>query len=174
MSFTKLTLGAALGAMLTTGFAASHAAAQEHHYIPVFSYRTGAFAGSGIPQANGEMDYYTMLNERDGGIGGVKIMAEECETGYKAQKGVECYEATKAKGALIYNPRSTGITLQLIPKAPIDKIPVLSMGYGLSAAAVGEKFPWVFNAPATYWSQASAVIKYIDSDPLVTALAVFS
>ena len=72
MSFTKLTLGAALGAMLTTGFAASHAAAQEHHYIPVFSYRTGAFAGSGIPQANGEMDYYTMLNERDGGIGGVK------------------------------------------------------------------------------------------------------
>ena len=39
------------------------------------------------------------------------------------------------------------------------------MGYGLSAAAVGEKFPWIFNAPATYWSQASAVIKYIDQRP---------
>ncbi len=104
-----------------------------------------------------------MLNVRDGGIGGVKIEVEECETGYKAQKGVECYEATKGKGALVYNPYSTGITLQLIPKAPIDKIPVLSMGYGLSAAAVGEKFPWVFNAPATYWSQASAVIKYLAS-----------
>ena len=148
--------------MLTTGFATSKAAAEEHHYIPVFSYRTGAFAGSGIPQANGHR-LFTPLNERDGGIGGVKILVEECETGYKAQKGVECYEATKGKGALIYNPRSTGITLQLIPKAPIDKIPVLSMGYGLSAAAVGEKFPWIFNAPATYWSQASAVIKYIDS-----------
>jgi branched-chain amino acid transport system substrate-binding protein len=164
MSFTRLTCGVAVGAMLTVGFAATKAAAEDRHYIPVFSYRTGAFAGSGIPQANGETDYFTMLNERDGGIGGVKIVVEECETGYKAQKGVECYEATKGKGALIYNPRSTGITLQLIPKAPIDKIPVLSMGYGLSAAAVGEKFPWVFNAPATYWSQASGVIKYIDKD----------
>ena len=38
------------------------------------------------------------------------------------------------------------------------------MGYGLSAAAVGEKFPYVFNAPATYWGQASAVVKYIESD----------
>ena len=164
MNLTKTTLGVALGAMLATGFAVSKAAAEDRHYIPVFSYRTGAFAGSGIPQANGEMDYYTMLNERDGGIGGVKIVAEECETGYKAQKGVECYESTKGKGALIYNPRSTGITLQLIPKAAIDKIPVLSMGYGLSAAAVGEKFPWIFNAPATYWSQASAVIKYINQE----------
>ena len=121
------------------------------------------FAGSGTPNANGMHDYFTMLNQRDGGIGGVKIVVEECETGYKAQKGVECYEATKGKGALVYNPYSTGITLQLIPKAPIDKIPVLSMGYGLSAAAVGEKFPWVFNAPATYWSQASGVIKYLAS-----------
>ena len=164
MKFAKTTAVFASAAMLATGFAALSASAEDRHYIPVFSYRTGAFAGSGIPQANGETDYFTMLNERDGGIGGVKVVVEECETGYKAQKGVECYEATKGKGALIYNPRSTGITLQLIAKAPIDKIPVLSMGYGLSAAAVGEKFPWVFNAPATYWSQASAVIKYIDQD----------
>ncbi|MEO1264657.1 MAG: ABC transporter substrate-binding protein, partial [Pseudomonadota bacterium] len=102
-------------------------------------------------------------NERDGGIGGVKIRIEECETGYNAQKGVECYEKTKALGALIYNPYSTGITLQLIPKAAVDKIPVFSMGYGLSAAAVGETFPWVFNAPATYWDAASMIVKYIES-----------
>jgi len=164
MNLTKMTLGVAMGAMLTTGFAVSKAAAEDRHFVPVFSYRTGAFAGSGIPQANGETDYFTMLNERDGGIGGVKVVVEECETGYKAQKGVECYESTKGRGALVYNPRSTGITLQLLAKAPIDKIPVLSMGYGLSAAAVGEKFPWTFNAPATYWSQASAVVKYIDKD----------
>ena len=37
------------------------------------TYRTGPFAGSGIPIANGMHDYLTMLNERDGGIGGVKI-----------------------------------------------------------------------------------------------------
>ncbi len=35
------------------------------------------------------------------------------------------------------------------------------MGYGMTAAADGRWFPWVFNFPTTYWSQASAVIRYI-------------
>ena len=35
-------------------------------------------------------DYLSMLNERDGGIGGVKLNVEECETGYDTKKGVEC------------------------------------------------------------------------------------
>ena len=136
-------------------------------YIPQLSYRTGPFGGNGTRIANGFTDYLTMINERDGGVGGVKIVTEECETGYNAQKGVECYEATKGKGALVYNPYSTGITLQLIPKAPVDKIPVLSMGYGLSAAAIGEKFPWTFNFPTTYWGQMTAILRYIAKKPKV-------
>ena len=39
-----------------------------------------------------------MINERDGGINGVKITYEECETGYNNDKGVECYERLKNKG----------------------------------------------------------------------------
>jgi branched-chain amino acid transport system substrate-binding protein len=35
------------------------------------------------------------------------------------------------------------------------------MGYGMSAASDGRWFPWVFNFPTNYWSQASAVIRYI-------------
>ena len=139
------------------------AKAQDSLYVPLLTYRTGAFAGSGIPIADGMHDYLEMLNQRDGGIGGVKIAYEECETGYTAQKGVECYEATKGKGALMYNPWSTGITLQLIPKAGVDKIPVLSMAYGLTAAADGKTFPWVFNPPMTYWDGASVAMKYIAS-----------
>lgn len=127
-------------------------------FVPLFSYRTGPYAGSGIPIANGMHDYLAMLNERDGGINGVKIRIEECETGYDTQKGVECYEQVKAEGALVISPYSTGITLQVIPKASVDKIPVLSMAYGLSAAAIGDTFPWVFNPPDTYWDGASAVI----------------
>ena len=38
-----------------------------------------------------------MLNERDGGIGGVKLAIEECETGYDTKKGLECYEAVQAE-----------------------------------------------------------------------------
>ncbi|MBU2483986.1 MAG: ABC transporter substrate-binding protein [Alphaproteobacteria bacterium] len=127
-------------------------------FVPLFSYRTGPYAGSGIPIANGMHDYLTMLNERDGGINGVKIKVEECETGYDTQKGVECYEQVKGNGALVISPYSTGITLQVIPKASVDKIPVLSMAYGLSAAAEGNTFPWVFNPPDTYWDGASAII----------------
>ncbi|MDH3739980.1 MAG: ABC transporter substrate-binding protein [Hyphomicrobiales bacterium] len=164
MRLKQLALGVATAAMVAGGFATVKAQAEESIYIPLLTYRTGPFAGSGTPIANGMHDYLTMLNERDGGIGGAKLTVEECETGYNAQKGVECYEGTKGKGAVVYNPYSTGITLQLIPKAPVDKIPILSMGYGLSATAVGEKFPWTFNAPATYWSQMSAIIKYIDAN----------
>lgn len=165
MRMKSLVLGAAVTAMAAAGTLSTVATVSaEELYVPSLSYRTGPFAGGGIPFANGFADYLNMLNARDGGIGGVKIKVEECETGYNAQKGVECYESTKGKGALVYNPLSTGITLQLIPKAPVDQIPVLSMGYGLSAAAIGEKFPWTFTYPTSYWSQMSSILKYIDSN----------
>ena len=164
MTLSKVLTGAAVAALLaapTSIVPTSAALAADEVYVPLLTYRTGPFAGSGTPIANGMRDYLTMLNERDGGIGGVKLNIEECETGYNAQKGVECYESTKGKNPVMYNPYSTGITLQLIPKASVDKIPILSMGYGLSAAAKGDAFPWIFNMPTTYWGQASAIIKYI-------------
>ena len=142
----------------------AEAVAQNEQFIPMLVYRTGPYAPSGIPVANGFRDYYTMINKRDGGINGVKVTMEECETKYNTKLGVECYEKLKNKGptgASLINPFSTGITYQLIPKAPVDKIPILSMGYGRTAAADGRVFPWVFNFPTTYWSQASAFINYV-------------
>ena len=131
--------------------------------IPAMDYRTGPFSPNGIPFANGWVDYFTLLNERDGGINGVKIKVVPCETGYNTKKGVECYEKTKGTdtGALMYQPLSTGITYQLIPKASVDKIPIHSMGYGRTSAANGKVFKWIFNFPATYWSQASGMVNYI-------------
>ncbi|OYU49689.1 MAG: ABC transporter permease [Rhizobiales bacterium PAR1] len=151
----------ALAAVTTLAATAMPAQAQDSIYVPLLTYRTGPFAGSGIHIANGMHDYLQMLNQRDGGIGGVKIAIEECETGYDTKKGVECYESTKGKNPVVYNPYSTGITLQLIPKAAVDKVPVLSMAYGLSAAADGTNFPWIFNPPATYWDGASVFIKHV-------------
>jgi len=138
-------------------------AQQKEMFVPSLVYRTGPYAPSGTPFANGFWDYLTLVNERDGGVNGVKLVVEECETQYDTKQGVECYERLKGKngGALVFNPLSTGITYQLIPKAAVDKIPVHSMGYGMTAAADGRWFPWVFNFPTTYWSQASAVIRYI-------------
>jgi branched-chain amino acid transport system substrate-binding protein len=132
--------------------------------IPSLDYRTRPYAPNGIPFANGFGDYMSMLNERDGGINGARISLVPCETAYNTKRGVECYENTKGEGqsgALVYQPLSTGITYQLIPKTSVDEIPVFSMGYGRTSAANGKVFPWVFNFPATYWSQATVFVQYI-------------
>ena len=129
--------------------------------FPSLSYRTGPYAANGIPFADGYEDYFTLLNERDGGIGGVPVRVLECETGYNTEKGVECYEATKGEGALVYQPLSTGITYQLIPKATADGIPVHSMGYGRTSAKNGAVFNNIFNYPANYWDGASHAVNHI-------------
>ena len=129
--------------------------------FPSLSYRTGAYAAGGIPFADGYADYMTLLNERDGGIGGVMTRILECETGYNTEKGVECYEATKGEGSLVYQPLSTGITYQLIPKVTADGIPMHTMGYGRTSAANGKVFSNVFNYPANYWNGASLVVNHL-------------
>jgi branched-chain amino acid transport system substrate-binding protein len=160
MRLSTLAIAAAASAGVM-GACLATAQAQDSIFVPLLTYRTGPFSGSGTPIANGMHDYLEMLNQRDGGIGGIKIAIEECETGYKNEKGVECYETLKSKKPVVVNPYSTGITLAIIPKAGIDKIPVLSMAYGLSASADGSSFPWIFNPPATYWDGLSMIIKYI-------------
>ncbi|MFY9318377.1 ABC transporter substrate-binding protein [Lentibacter algarum] len=129
--------------------------------FPSLSYRTGPYAAGGIPFADGYADYFTLLNERDGGIGGIMTKVPECETGYNTEKGVECYESTKGEGALVYQPLSTGITYQLIPKVTADGIPLHTMGYGRTSAANGKVFSHVFNYPANYWNGASVAINHL-------------
>ena len=151
-----LVLALAAGPLATAAFAQGGSI-----FVPLLVYRTGPYAPSGIPIANGFVDYFTLINERDGGINGVKLAWEECETQYDTKQGVECYERLKEKKPVLVNPYSTGITYALIDKAPGDKIVIFSMGYGMSAASDGRWFPYVFSAPTNYWSQASAVIRYI-------------
>ena len=152
---TKTLTGAALAALIAAGPAAAELV------IPDLSYRTGPYAAGGIPFSDGYQDYFNLLNARDGGIGGEMIRLIECETGYNTEKGVECYESTKGEGALVYQPLSTGITYQLIPKATADGIPLHTMGYGRTSAADGEVFNWTFNYPANYWDAASVAINYL-------------
>ena len=80
---------AAAASLATSGTALAQAGEQ---FFPVLVYRTGAYAPNGVPWANGYVDYLKLVNARDGGINGVKITFEECETGYATDRGVECYE----------------------------------------------------------------------------------
>ncbi len=161
--FSRIALAATMTVTGTLGV--GPALAEDNvQFIPSLVYRTGPYAPSGIPWADGVSDYFNLLNERDGGINGVKIVFEECDTAYNNDRGVECYERLKNNGptgAALFTPLSTGITYALIERATADKIPILSMGYGRTDASDGRVFPYVFTMPTTYWSQATAIIKYI-------------
>ncbi|RYF62560.1 MAG: ABC transporter permease, partial [Comamonadaceae bacterium] len=125
-------LAAAMAVVAAPLLGAPAAQAQEQ-YMPAMVYRTGQFAPLGVPWADGKLDYYKLLNAR-GGINGVKLNYEECETAYDTAKGVECYERMKARngGAPGFDTQSTGITFAVTDRAPGDKIPVITTGYGLS------------------------------------------
>jgi len=136
----------------------------NEQFVPVNFYWVGPYAPGGSGIGGGMIDYFKMLNARDGGINGVKVTWEKCETEYRNDRGVECYERSKKKGstgATLVHPASTGITYSLIDKGTADKIPIVSIGYGRTDASDGRVFPYVFPLMTNYWSQNTAKIKFI-------------
>ncbi len=149
----------AVGTLLTAGSALAQA---NEQFFPLLSYRTGPYAPNGTPWANGKQDYIKMVNARDGGINGVKLTFEECETGYATDRGVECYERLKTRpGVTLFDPQATGITFALTEKAPVDKIPLMTLGYGLSVAQDGMAFKWNFPLMGSYWTGADILIQHL-------------
>ena len=164
MNLKSLTVAVALAGALASGLlTAPFAFAQaKEQFFPVLSYRTGPYAPNGIPWADGYVDYLKLVNAQ-GGINGVKLSFEECETGYDTARSVECYERLKGKngGATLVQPLSTGATFALTEKAPGDKIPLITAGYGRSESQDGGVFKWNFPLIGTYWVAADALIQHI-------------
>jgi branched-chain amino acid transport system substrate-binding protein len=164
MKLRQLALAASLTAAAVAGALGSSAALAQakEQFFPVLVYRTGAYAPNGVPFANGYVDYLKLVNAR-GGINGVKTSFEECETGYATDRGVECYERLKGKhgGATLFQPLSTGITFALTEKAPGDKIPLITAGYGRSESQDGGVFKWNFPLAGTYWVAADVLVQHI-------------
>ena len=160
-SFALVAAVAAAGLSSLLTAPAAYAQAKEQ-FFPVLVYRTGAYAPNGVPFANGYVDYLKYVNAK-GGINGVKVSFEECETGYATDKGVECYERLKGKngGATVFQPLSTGITFALTEKAPGDKIPLITAGYGRSESTDGMVFKWNFPLMGTYWDAADILVQHI-------------
>jgi len=153
---------AALAAAATSLIATPVQAQAKEQFFPLLSYRTGPYAPNGIPWANGKQDYLKLINARDGGINGVKLTYEECETGYATDRGVECYERLKGRpGVSLFDPQATGITFALTEKVPTDKVPLITLGYGLSIAQDGLAFKWNFPLMGSYWTGADILIQHI-------------
>jgi branched-chain amino acid transport system substrate-binding protein len=159
LALTAALVASTLGALL---LAPSLAQAQaKEQFFPLLVYRTGPYAPNGTPWANGKQDYIKYINAT-GGINGVKITYEECETGYATDKGVECYERLKGRpGVTLFDPQATGITFALTDKVPTDKIPLITLGYGLSASQDGGVFKWNFPLMGSYWTAADILIQHI-------------
>jgi branched-chain amino acid transport system substrate-binding protein len=66
-------------------------------FIALPSYRVGPYGANGQSFYGGFIDYLNYVNLKEGGVNGVKLTWEECETEYNNAKGVECYERLKAK-----------------------------------------------------------------------------
>jgi branched-chain amino acid transport system substrate-binding protein len=141
--------------------ALSSAAQPKEQFIPAAFYWVGPYAAGGSGISAGMLDYLTMLNDRDGGVGGVKFIWEKCETEYNNTRGVECYERLKGRHPVLFHPLSTGITYSLIDRAAVDHIPLVTIGYGRTDASDGRVFPYVFPLITNYWSQNTAKIKFI-------------
>ena len=155
----SLLLGAAfIGAAMGV---ASTAQAQEQ-FIALPTYRVGPYAAGGSGFYGGVIDYFNLVNLA-GGVNGVKLSWEECETEYNPSRGIECYERLKTKngGATLVEPLSTGIAYGILDRVAQDKIPMTTLGYGRSDAANGKVFPYVFPLITSYWNQAAGMIKYL-------------
>lgn len=164
MKLRSIAIAAALGSATLAGTLAPTAAFAQakEQFIPALVYRTGAYAPNGVPWANGFVDYMKLVNAQ-GGMNGVKIIWEECETAYATDKGVECYERLKGQhgGATIFQPLSTGITFALTDKTFTDKIPLITAGYGRADSADGMVFKYNFPLLGTYWTAADVLVQHI-------------
>ena len=104
-------------ALLTSmSFTAPVVQAADELYVPIPSYRVGPYAVGGTGYFGGILDYYNLLNMRDGGVNGMKLVWSECETEYSVERGVECYKRLKDNkgGAVFFDPLSVGISTALI------------------------------------------------------------
>ncbi len=159
--FRNKAAACALAVAGSLGLALDAAAQANEIFLPVLVYRTGAYAPNGVPWADGFVDYLKLVNERDGGVNGVKISYEECETGYATDRGVECYERLKSKKPVAVSPLSTGITYALIDKVPQDKVVLITAGYGRADSVDGEAFKYVFPLLGTYWDAADILVQHV-------------
>ncbi|MCJ2055085.1 ABC transporter substrate-binding protein [Methylobacterium sp. J-048] len=158
-------------ALRATALAASLCAASTaiaepaKQYFPLATFRVGAYASSGIPSWAGVIDYFRYINEVEGGINGVKLVWDECETEWAVEKGVECYERMKGgkdgSPVPIFLPHGDPVSKALTEKSVADKIPLVTTGYGRTEAIDGRVFPYSFTVLFSFWSEASSAINYI-------------
>lgn len=158
----KLRAAAATATLALTAVAG--AAAADEQFFPLQSYRVGPYAAGGTGFFGGTIDYFNLINTRDGGVNGVKLTWEEGETQYEVERGVEVYERLKTRPNIAaWNPLSVGIAYALIDRVSQDKVPLITINHGRTDSTDGRVFPYIFPLLLNPYSETSGIINYIAS-----------
>jgi branched-chain amino acid transport system substrate-binding protein len=138
----------------------SYAQSKSEIVIGVQCDRTGPTQIVGTVLCPGLHDYIALINSK-GGVEGHKIKALEVDNEYKVPPAVESYERHKKEGAVTIAVYGTPQIYALAAKLTEDRIPGTSPGFGSAASADGLRYPYIFPAAATYWSQGAAAVDFV-------------
>lgn len=154
--------GLALATVLSAA-ALGPAAAQDKAPIKVGTALdfTAVYTFVTAEYSQGQRDYASLLNAK-GGIKGHPVEIMVVDTGNQPQRGIEAYERFKNEGAVLVDFLSTPVSRAVVPRALADGMNVITLFHGRSDAADGTVFPTIFPMTPAYWSQATAIVKYID------------
>lgn len=151
-------IAALAGLMLVTTVPAR---AADAIVVALLTNRTGPAGMVGTRVANGLRDYFELLDQRDGGIAGMRVRIVECEVASQAALALDCYAQAKAAGAVLVSvPDKTSTQVLALPSAA-DRIPLLSLADGFPTTTRGDVMPWVFNPSASVLSGITVAISHI-------------
>jgi branched-chain amino acid transport system substrate-binding protein len=156
-----LVTAALLAAAAAPGVALAQA---QEQYFGVPSIRVGPYSAMGTGYYGGIIDYLNYTNMKFGGVGGVKLTYEECETEYNAARTVECYQRLLKKGdqkMVVFDTLGTPGAYAVIGRMADDQVVLAQYGYGRTDAADGRVWPWVFNAAGHYWGQIAVKLNFM-------------
>ncbi|MEM6760296.1 MAG: ABC transporter substrate-binding protein [Pseudomonadota bacterium] len=160
----RTNLAAAVASVTALAVVAPEAAiAQETQYFPVASSRVGPYSAMGTGYYGAQIDYMNYVN-MNGGVNGVMLTWQECETEYNAVKTVECYQRLLEKDGqriVVFDTLGTPGAYAVINRMAEDNVVLAQYGYGRTDAADGTVWPWVFNAAGHYWSQMAVKLKFM-------------
>ncbi|MEM1361609.1 MAG: ABC transporter substrate-binding protein [Pseudomonadota bacterium] len=132
-------------------------------YFPIASSRVGPYSAMGTGYYGAQIDYLNYVN-KNGGVNGVMLEWQECETEYNAVKTVECYQRLLEKDGqriVVFDTLGTPGAYAVINRMADDNVVLAQYGYGRTDAADGTVWPWVFNAASHYWSQIAVKMKFM-------------
>jgi branched-chain amino acid transport system substrate-binding protein len=156
----RVTIGLAASAATGLWLASPAAAQQKEVLIGMQCDRTGATQITGVVLCPAMHDYFGLVNA-GGGVEGYTIKADEIDNEYKVPQAVEAYQRHKQEGAVLMTLYGTPMTVALNQRLEEDKIATTSPGFGISAAADGARYPYLFPIAATYWSQGAAAVQFV-------------